>query len=82
MAIMQAITIYRRLSRGRKLGGRVPAFQGGGKAYLGHQGRVDVKFQNEVKTLIHIITENRNRRASGPVHSILLHICLILIFTI
>ena len=37
---------------------------------------MDVELQNEVKTLIHIITENRNRQASGPVHtlpSILLH---------
>ena len=38
--------------------------------YLGCRGKVDVEFQNKVKTLIHIITENRNRRASGPVHSI------------
>ena len=28
---------------------------------LGLQGKVDVEFQNEVKTLIQIVTENRNR---------------------
>ena len=33
-----------------------------------NQGRVDVEFWNEVRTLIHIITENRDRGASGPVH--------------
>ena len=36
--------------------------------YLGFRGSVDVEFQNEVKTLIHYIMENRIRRASGPVH--------------
>ena len=40
--------------------------------YLGCQRKVDVEFQNKVKALIHIITENRVRRASGPVHSLLL----------
>ena len=34
------------------------------------QVRVDVEFQNEVKTFIHIITENRYRRASSPVHAL------------
>ena len=34
---------------------------------LGLEGRVDIEFRNEVKTLIHNITENRNRSASGPV---------------
>ena len=38
--------------------------------FLGPQGRVDVKIQSEVKTLTHIWTENRDRRASGPIHSI------------
>ena len=38
--------------------------------YLGCQGKVDVEFQNEVKILVHIITENRNRHASGPVHAL------------
>ena len=33
--------------------------------YFGLQGRVDVKFLNEVKNLIHIITENRNRCTSA-----------------
>ena len=44
--------------------------------FIGLQGRVDVKFQSEVKTLMHIITENRNRSANGPFHFfplILLH---------
>ena len=34
---------------------------------MGCQGRIDVEFQSEVKTIIHIITENRNRCARGPV---------------
>ena len=38
--------------------------------YLGCQVKVDVEFQNEVKILVHIITENRNRHASGPVHAL------------
>ena len=29
---------------------------------------VDVEFQNEVKTLIYFIKENKNRLASGAVH--------------
>ena len=37
---------------------------------LGLQGKVDVEFQNEVKTLIQIVTENRNRHASGFVHAL------------
>ena len=44
--------------------------------FLELQGMVDVKFQIDAQTLIHIITENRNRHACGPVHSfplILLH---------
>ena len=52
-------------------------------SFLALQGRVDVKFQNKVKTLIHIITENRNRLASGPVHSlpsIPLHVYYFLFF--
>ena len=39
--------------------------------YLGCQGKVDVVFQNEVKTLIHIITETRNRHASSHIHTII-----------
>ena len=39
---------------------------------LGLQGRVSVKTQNKVKTLIHVITENRKRRASGPVQALVL----------
>ena len=35
--------------------------------FLGLEGRVDIEFRNEVKTLIHNITENRNRHASGLV---------------
>ena len=35
--------------------------------HLENQGRVGVKFRNKVLTLIHIITENRNMCASGPV---------------
>ena len=42
----------------------------GSLPYLGCQGKVDVEFQNKVKTRIHIIAENRNRRASGPVPSL------------
>ena len=38
--------------------------------YLGLQGRVGVEYQNEALTLTQIITENGNRRASGPVHLI------------
>ena len=41
---------------------------------------MDVEFQNEVKTLIHIIMENRNRCASGPVEattSIPFHVLLV-----
>ena len=38
--------------------------------FLGLQGRVVVKFQNAFQTLIHIIMENSNRHASGPVHSL------------
>ena len=34
--------------------------------YLGLQGRADVEFWNKGLTLIQIITENKNRRASGP----------------
>ena len=44
--------------------------------HLGIQRKIDVEFWNEVKTPIHIITENRSKGASGPVHalpSILLH---------
>ena len=37
---------------------------------FGCQGKVDVEFKNEVKTLIRIKTEKRIRRASGPVHSL------------
>ena len=38
--------------------------------YLGCQGKVDAEFQNEVKILIHIITEDRIRHANGPVHAL------------
>ena len=33
---------------------------------MGCQGKVDVEFQNEVKTLIHIITENRIQVSKIP----------------
>ena len=41
--------------------------------YLGCQGKVGVEFQNKVKTLIHNLTENRIRHASGPVHALPFH---------
>ena len=47
-----------------------PVFHTEATVYLGLQGRVDVEFQNKVLTLIQIITENRNRRASGPVQPV------------
>ena len=47
--------------------------QSGNIHYFGSQGKVDIEFQHKVKTLIHIITENRNRRTSRPVHISPLH---------
>ena len=59
-------------------GGRGSNFcQNGVTYYLGRQGRVDVEFQTEVKTLIHIITANRNRRTTGPVLPLYHRFCYI-----
>ena len=74
-----AKTILDRISKHPNNNNKINCLTLSSNFYFGCQGKVDVEFQNKVKILIHIISENRNRHSSS-LNNICSVTCIVCLF--